>query len=186
MKINTSIPVSVVRENFKALEPSFKKSTTITIDGEKWRIHRTGSRKKLNRKSETIYYFRFEPLESSIEETCFFSISSRTNGISLVTSFYEGTRDSDDELFMLIDGTGIFTVEVKKRSDEIQDRDMAYEIGQSINFHKIAFTITEKFGKSEFTRSLLNNAAYYSTYYSMGYSMNVSAYDCLALLKIKN
>ncbi len=184
MKINTSIPVSVVRENFKALEPSFKKSTTITIDGEKWRIHRTGLRKKLNRNSETIVYFRFEPLESGIEDTCFFSMSSRTNGISLVTSFYEGPRDSDDELFMLIDGTGIFTVEVRKRSDEIQDRDMAYEIGQSLNFHKIAFVINEKFGKTSFTKSLLNQAAYYSSHYSMEYSLG--AYDFLALLKIND
>ena len=182
MKINTSIPVSVVRENFKELEPSFKKSTTITIDGEKWRIHRTGLRKKLNRNSETIAYFRFEPLESGIEDTCFFSISSRTNGISLVTSFHEGPRDSEDELFMLIDGTGIFTVEVKKRSDEIQDRDMAYEIGQSLNFHKIAFVINEKFGKTSFTKSLLNQAAYYSAHYSMEYSLG--AHDFLALLKI--
>jgi hypothetical protein len=83
---------------------------------------------------------------------------------------------------MLIDGTGIFTVEVKKRSDEIQDRDMAYEIGQSLNFYKIAFVINEKFGKTSFTKSLLNQAAYYSAHYSMEYSLG--AHDFLALLKI--
>ena len=185
MKNNKAVPVSAVRDNFKALEPTFKKSINIKIDGEKWRIHRTGLRRKLNRNSESLSYFRFEPLERDIEETCFFSISSRTNGISLVRSFHEGKRDSDDELFMLIDGTGIFTVEVRKKTDEIQDRDMAYEIGVSLNFQSIANIIIERFGKTEFTQSLLKKAAWYSSCYSM-YCFGVDAEACLKSLKIDN
>jgi hypothetical protein len=77
---------------------------------------------------------------------------------------------------------GFLLLKQKKRSDEIQERDMAYEIGQSLNFHKIAFVINEKFGKTSFTKSLLNQAAYYSAHYSMEYSLG--AYDFLALLKI--
>lgn len=44
MIYNTAIPVSIVRQNFRALEPNFKNKVNITICGEKWRIHRLGSR----------------------------------------------------------------------------------------------------------------------------------------------
>lgn len=160
MIYNSAIPVSVVRENFKSLEPTFKERVTITIDGEKWRIHRLGERVKLKRKSEKLTYFRFQPLERENEETCFFSISSRTGGISLVPSFYEGVSDCETgEKFILLDSTGFFTVVAKSRNDKMMDADYEYELGMSTNFWNVADLLVKLFGKTKYIRDIIKSAS---------------------------
>jgi len=179
MIYNTAIPVSIVRQNFRALEPNFKNTVNITICGENWRIHRLGSRKKMKRKSETLSYFLFQAIERNLEDTCFFSISSRTGGISLVPSFYEGTSDCDTgELFLLLDGTGFFKYVFKNKNIQFEDADIEYELGMSYSFWEVADLIIKHYGKTTEIKEMMKIAAQISSEHSKeadpyGYLKNI-------------
>jgi hypothetical protein len=182
MIYNTAIPVSIVRQNFRALEPNFKNKVNITICGEKWRIHRLGSRKKMKRKSETLSYFLFEAIERELGDTCFFSISSRTGGIRLVPSFYEGTSDCDTgELFLLLDGTGFFKYVFKNKNIQFEDADIEYELGMSYSFWEVADLIIKHYGKTTEIKEMMKIAAEISS----DHSKEADPYGYLQINKIR-
>jgi len=157
MNHNQKIPVYLVRENFKALEPTFKRRESITVDGEKWRIHRVGLRTKVNRRSETLSYFRFQPLDCHIGNASFFSLNNKTGSINRVRSSYKGLVD-EGWFFMLTDCTGFFGVLVKSELDQIVAVNIETVLGTSLNFNFVVESIIETYGKSPEVMSLINRS----------------------------
>ena len=182
LNVKKPIPLSNFKEYLKKYEPNFAKKINISIDDEKWSIHRLGSRKKLNRKNETLSYFRFNSIKGNNDDTFFLSINNRTGGVELVPSFYEGTSDCDTgELYLLLDCTGFSIVVTRSNGDIFEGADIEYELGMSKYFWEVADLIIEHYGKTTEIKKMMKSAAKIST----EHTMEVDPYGYLKNNKIK-